>query len=206
MSFNMLVDPLAKDYKGYLINWQFYNGILISNCLSDTENFENTEYGSMQRIYTAFGLMYGKGIPPFDIAYEGLKWFLSCGQTLENDEYGNQSQKQYFSFDDDSSRLFSAFMVKYGINLNKTSDLHFFEFVALINDLDKTAFRNVVDLRMLDQKDMKNYSKEQKAEIIRQKKKFAIKNALEKQYTQEQKQAIDHFEELLNGKPQEKQE
>lgn len=198
MSFNMLLDPLPIEYKGYLIKWQFYSGILISNCLSDTENFDNTEYGVLEKIYTAFELLYGKGIPPFDTAMSGLKWFLSCGQI--NTSNSRENQKQYFSFDDDNTRLFSAFMVKYGINLNKSTDLHFFEFISLINDLDKTAFRNIVDLRMLEPKDMKNYSKEQKAEIIKQKKKFAIKKVLDKQYTPEQKQAIDHFEELIKPK------
>ena len=94
MSFNMLLDPLPIEYKGYLIKWQFYSGILISNCLSDTENFDSTEYGVLEKIYTAFELLYGKGIPPFDTAMSGLKWFLSCGQI--NTSNSKENQKQYF--------------------------------------------------------------------------------------------------------------
>lgn len=198
MNYNLLIDPLPREYKGYLIKWQFWNGILISNCLGDTENFEETDNGNAEKIYTAFNLLYGNGIPPFDVAIEGLKWYLSCGGAKENKE--ETKEEPYFSFDDDHERLFSAFMVKYGINLNRTTDLHFFEFIALMNDLNKTAFRNIVDLRMMKPKDLKNYSKEQKREILRQKKRFAIKKILNNKYTDEQKQAIDNFDKLAGIK------
>ena len=75
MNFNFLLDPLPKEYDGYLIKWQFWNGILISNCLGDSELFENSERGQIERIYTAFNLLFGKGIPPFDKALEGLSGF-----------------------------------------------------------------------------------------------------------------------------------
>lgn len=198
MNYNLLIDPAPKEYKGYLIKWQFWNGILISNCLSDTENFGDTENDNAEKIYTAFNLLYGKGIPPFDIAIEGLKWFLSCGGIKQDNH--DEKTEQYFSFDDDHERLFSAFMVKYGINLNKTIDLHFFEFIALMNDLNKTAFRNIVDLRMMKPKDIKNYSREDKLEILRQQKRFAIKKVLDNQYTDKQKQAIDNFDKLVGLK------
>ncbi len=90
-------------------------------------------------------------------------------------------------------------MTKFGINLNKTTDLHFFEFIIY-----KTPFRNVVGLRVIKTKDLKNYSKEQKAEILKQKRKFAIKQVLEKKYTDDQKQAIDYFDNLV-GMNKEKQ-
>lgn len=198
--YNLLIDPLPKEYEGYLIKWQFYNGILISECLSDTEIFSSDEQGQIERIYTAFTLLFGNGIPTFDVALSGLKWFLSCGASEEKTEENSDQSEQYFSFEDDRNRLFSAFMVKYGINLNKADDLHFFEFIALMNDLHKTSFRNVVDIRMMGSKDMKNYSREQKQEIIALKRKFAIKKALEQQYTDEQKRAIDHFERLIGLK------
>jgi hypothetical protein len=91
-------------------------------------------------------------------------------------------------------------MVKYRINLNKADDLHWFEFVALMSDLNKTAFRNIVDLRMLTPQDMKNYSGQQRQKIARQKRKFAIKKTLETKYTDEQIQAIDNFDRLIGKK------
>ena len=70
----------------------------------------------------------------------------------------------------------------------------------MMNDLNKTAFRNIVDLRMMTQKDMKNYSKEQKQEIARQKRQFAIKKSLEQALTEEQIQEIDKFDRLVGKK------
>lgn len=195
--FNMIIDSLPKSYEGYLINWQFWNGILISDCLS-SDDFTNDDNGQIERMCIAFNLLFGNGVPPYGIAIDGLKWFLNCGAEINAET--NKKGEQYFSFDDDKERIFSAFMVKYGINLNKTDDLHWFEFIALMNDLDKTAFRNIVDLRMIKPNDMKNYSKEQKQEIVRQKRHFAIKKSLEQTFTKEQIQAIDKFDRLVGKK------
>ena len=157
----------------YKENYSFRTGILISQALSDTDTFKDDDDGRMERLFTAFNLLYGKGLPPFEIALNGLKWFMRCGVPENNRRPNPNDNKEYFSFDADKDRLFSAFMVRYRINLNR-EELHFFEFIALFNDLSKTSFRNVVDLRQMDSKELKKYSKEDRAEIIRQKKYFAI--------------------------------
>ncbi len=87
-------------------------------------------------------------------------------------------------------------MVKYGINLNR-DDLHFFEFIALFNDLSKTSFRNVVDLRQMSNKELKKFSKEDRIEILKQKKYFAIKKTLNNNFTEEQTKSIDKFDKLV---------
>ena len=46
---------------------------------------------------------------------------------------------------------------------------------------------------------MKNYSSLQKAEILKQKRKFAIKKSLEQTYTSDQIQAIDNFDKLISS-------
>ena len=65
--------------------------------------------------------------------------------------------------------------MKYGINLNK-SNMHFFEFLPLFNDLDKTAFRRIVDLRRMTSQEIKKYSKEDQLAIRKMKQEFALKN------------------------------
>lgn len=193
---NILLDVLPKEYEGYLINYSFRTGILISQALGDTETFKDDDDGRMERLFTAFNLLYGKGLPPFEIALNGLKWFMRCGATENNRELNPNDNKEYFSFDVDKDRLFSAFMVRFRINLNR-EELHFFEFIALFNDLSKTSFRNVVDLRQMDSKELKKYSKEDRAEILRQKKYFAIEKTLNQSFTKEQIEAIDKFDKLV---------
>ena len=62
---NILLDVLPKEYEGYLINYSFRTGILISQALGDTEMFKDDDDGRMERLFTAFNLLYGKGLPPF---------------------------------------------------------------------------------------------------------------------------------------------
>lgn len=165
MDVNILIDDLPTEFHGYLINYTFRSGILISECLNDKEIKNDTE-----RIYTSFRILYGRGIPPFDEAFEGLKWFLSGG-AIKNDN--NNNSKSLFSFIKDRNMIFSAFMMKYNINLNK-SNMHFFEFLSLFNDLDKTAFRRIVDLRSMSPREIKSYSREQRQKIYKLKEEFAL--------------------------------
>lgn len=190
---NILLDVLPKEYEGYLINYSFRTGILISQALSDTDTFKDDDNGRMERLFTGFNLLYGKGLPTFETAFNGLKWFMSCGATENKKPMNPNDNREYFSFNDDKERLFSSFMVKYRINLNR-EELHFFEFIALFNDLSKTSFRNVVDLRQMSSKELKKFSKEDRAEIIRQKKYFAIEKTLNNKFTEEQIKAIDEFD------------
>lgn len=197
--FNILVDILPTEYEGYLINYQYYNGILISECLKDNEHlFANDEQGQIEKIYTAFTILYGNGIPnEFETALNGLNWFLSCGK--ENNT-SNEDKTEYFSFEQDSEYIYSAFRVKYNINLAKEKNLHWFEFIYLFNDLAKTSFREIVNLRMIKPSEYKNYSKETVKEIMKQKQKFALKSNNQVYLTDEEKQKIDVFYNLIGTK------
>ena len=53
---------------------------------------------------------------------------------------------------------------------------------------------------MFKPKELKNYSQERKSEILKQKWKFVIKKFLENHYTDEQKRAIDYFDNLVKIK------
>lgn len=165
MPFNLLTDSLPDNFEGFLINYSFRAGILISECLSD-ESFES----EFDRIIVASRLLFGKGLPDLETSVRGLNWFLNGGSECKNSGDGNV----LFSFVEDSNMIFSAFMLKYGINLNK-SKMHFFEFLALFNDLDKSAFKRVVDLRAMSYEDVKKYSKEDRYKIMKLKDYFALK-------------------------------
>lgn len=198
--YNILTDGLPKDYDGYLINYQYYNGILINDCLTDDEQlFDNTDNGRLEKIYTAFTILYGNGIPnDIETAISGLNWFMSCGQ--DNDEQDKKDNTKYFCFNQDSQYIYSAFRTKYNINLAKDTDLHWFEFIYLFNDLSKTAFREIVNIRMMKPNDMKNYSKEAKLEIQKQKEKFKLKNNnIEEYFTDEERKKIDEFYKLVSS-------
>ena len=170
MMFNILTDELPKSFEGYLINYNFRTGILISECMVDTA-FDDIPNGEYERLMTASMILFGKGVPGIGTAVRGISWFLNGG--VEQKQNDNGAGETLFSFVEDRNMIFSAFMTKYGINLNN-SNMHFFEFLALFNDLDKTAFRRVVDLRAMKSKDIKKYSAEDRNEILKLKEQFAL--------------------------------
>ena len=190
METNILIDDLPTDYNGYLINYTFKSGILISECLNDN-NFKDER----EKVYAALRILFGRGIPPIETALDGLKWFLSGGMAIKNKD-DNKNSKNIFSFSQDRNMIFSAFMMKYNINLNK-SNMHFFEFLSLFNDLDKTAFKRVVDLRTMTPKEIKSYSREQRQRIYKLKEEFAIENNGQQQ---EEKTKFDLLMEKFNDK------
>lgn len=195
--FNILTDILPKEYEGYLINWQYYNGILIDQCLRDREElFTNDNQGKIEKIYTAFTILYGNGIPEFNKAFEGLKWFMSCGKS-DNEE---KSTQECFCFEHDSGLIYSAFRVKYNLNLSQEKNLHWFEFLYLFNDLSKTAFREIVNIRLMKSSDYKHYSKEAKREIIRQKEKFYSNSRKSNIMSEKEHKLIEEFYSSLSKK------
>ena len=99
---NIIIDDLPYEYEGYLINYNFRTGILISECLIDGE-FEDNEDGEEERIWTSLRILYGKGVPPTDIALKGLSWFLNCGDVQCNKE--QEVSELLFSFFEDRNRI-----------------------------------------------------------------------------------------------------
>lgn len=176
--FNILLDSLPEDYKGWLIRTDYRIGIQISLCLQD-ENLEKNE-----RVFIALSLLYGNGIPPLEIAAEGLMWFLRFGEEAREDV--QTSGKQLLFLDFDHARIMSSFRKTYGIELHKAK-LHWFEFQAMLDCLDEdSSLSNAIQIRGTDTSDMKG---KQRANYER------IKQNLTPpvHYTEDEQAAIDEF-------------
>ena len=181
--FNMLLDRLPTDYKGYLIRTSFRIGIQICLCLDDDE------YDDEEKYYIVMNLLYGNSLPDTDIAIEGLKWFMSCGnpnkQTVSD-------EKTLFYWDFDAPRLYSSFQQTYNIDLT-TADIHWFKFIAMLGSLNKdSSFSQAVEIRQYDMKDLKG-----KARADMQKMKQNLTPPVE--YTDEEQKKLDEFNALLSG-------
>ena len=178
--FNLLLDPLPEDYEGYLIRTDYRIGVQISQALED----EELEPG--ERMQVALGLLFGNGVPEAETAFAGLQWFLSGGQEVENtgDEPEAGDGIRYFSFDADAGRLYSGFRRAYGVDLDKTQ-MHWFRFLALLADLGKCAFTQVVDYRSAD---LSKMDKETKKAYLAMRRKFALpqpESAAEQEFLRE---------------------
>ncbi len=166
--YNILLDRMPAEYDGYLIRTDYRIGIQIAAALEDDE------LEPYERLGVAFALLYGEGQPPADIAYKGLAWFLSGGAEPEGKsggaEGGESGGMQYFSFDHDATRLYSGFRRAYGIDLDKES-MHWFRFLALLGDLGKCAFTQVLEYRTAD---LSKMDKETRRAYMAMRRKFAL--------------------------------
>lgn len=193
--YNIILDKLPNEYMGYLIRSDFRIGIQLSVCLSDVDLSEE------ERIINALLLLFGNGMPPFEIAYKGLIWFLSCGQKMGVEDKDNDDLESYYassdsnkvetlSFEQDIVLIYSAFRRTFNIDLAKSS-MHWFEFNALLNDIGECSLSNIIQIRTTKQSDI---PKDKKAEFARLKRKYEIK----KKVSQEELAEKEKWSQIFN--------
>lgn len=187
--YNIVLDKLPTEYKGYLIRSDFRVGIQISTCLSDDEL--TTE----ERITSASFLLFGSGVPDINTAWAGIVWFLSCGQKeisiddIESESTG-EKEAEVLSLEQDITCIYSAFRKCYGIDLAR-AQMHWFEFCALLSDISGCLMTNIIEIRTTKTSDV---DKKNRGKLLKLKSKYAIIKA--ESMTEEEKAAIDRFEEL----------
>lgn len=191
--FNVLLDKLPTEYKGFPIDSDFQTGIQIMQALDDKE------LSQQERIATALNLLFltedGNGnpmpLPDGQTAINGLVWFL----TDWNHDHNTKTEKtRVTDYDIDQWRIYSAFRQHYRINLN-TDRLHFWEFMGLLTTLPECAYTRVIDIRM--KKITPKMGKDEKKAYAELKKVYALERSNEVEYTDSQKEAIDEFDRMM---------
>lgn len=200
--FNVMLDSLPTEYKGFPINNSFRIGIQIFQLLNDNE------FSDSEKFYKAYDLLFldedketgesvpfkdenGEEIPLPDIqtAQEGIQWFLSDWYT-DNPIKSKEETKKDMDYDIDQWRIFSAFLTQFGINLN-TADMHFWVFIGLLSTLEECAFTRVLDIRTkkIDPK-MKPSDKKSLKEV---KERYALETVEDAQMSAQEKAEYDAF-------------
>lgn len=179
--YNALLDRLPEDFDGWLIRTDYRIGVQIQLCISDPELSDS------DKTAIALQLLYGRGVPDFQTAMEGLQWFLSCGNPTEECD----REEPVFSFEVDAGRIVSAFKKVFGLDISRER-LHWFEFVPMLGDLAKTSFTDVISIRTTDASEICD---KKRAEFVRMKERFS----LAEQYTAYERGKIDAFMEKLNS-------
>lgn len=161
---NIILDGLPEEYKGYLIRTDFRIGIQISEALNDV-NLADPE-----KMMTAMRLLYGSGMPSdFQLASEGLKWFMSGGQP--NEESSSDGKPPTFDFEQDNRFVYSAFRARFGIDLTRER-LHWFAFLAMLSDLGGCSLSDIIGIRGTN---LSNLSDEQRRVYAELQAKYRIK-------------------------------
>lgn len=197
--FNVLLDPLPTEYEGFPIDSDFQTGIQIMQVLEDTE------LSKQEQIGTALSLLFpqkedeeGNLLPFPDIhtAIAGMKWILT---EWHHDKPNKKDKARVTDYDIDQWRIYSGFKQHYGINLN-TDKLHFWEFMGLLTTLPECAYTRVIDIRT--RKINPKTSAEEKKAIWEMKQIYAL-DVIEEEITEEDKEAIEAFRNLVKAGRQE---
>ena len=191
--FNVLLDKLPTEYKGYPIDSDFQIGIQILQAMEDEELTEQEQIG------TALSLLFlqedsAGNVLPFpdeQTAAEGIVWFLT---DWNHDNNSKGDKTKVTDYDIDQWRIYSAFRQHYGINLN-TDKLHFWEFMGLLTTLPECAYTRVIDIRA--KKITSKMGKDEKNAYTELKKVYALDQPKEVEYTDSQKEAIDDFDRMM---------
>ena len=192
--FNVLLDPLPTEYKGFPIDTDFGIGIQIMQVL------ENEDLSQQERTGKALSLLFitedeegnPLAIPDINTALEGMKWFLT---DWHHDKPNEKDKAKVTDYDIDQWRIYSAFRQHYGINL-QTDSLHFWEFMALLTTLPECAYTRVIDIR--SRKINPKMGAEEKKALKEAKKIYAL-DVIEEDLTDEEKESVDAFMKLVKG-------
>lgn len=173
--YNALLDRLPEDFQGWLIRPDFRTGVQIQLCAADPDLSDSDKTAA------ALFLLFGKGMPDFQTAVQGLSWFLSCGNPVPQDPC---REPDVYSFEMDAGRIVSAFKKVFHRDISREK-IHWFEFVPMLADLSGTAFASVIDIRTTSPNDV---SEKKRAEFLRMKRRFA----LAERFSDEEKAVINN--------------
>ena len=202
IKFNPLLDKFPEEYNGIKLNTDFRVGILLSLL------FSSGKVSDYDKKIEALNLLYGKnweqtGVDVVEL-WDGVLWFVNAGynkctnkvESIYSDDdtdeealVDSDGKKLIFDteykaddgvldFEFDASRIYTAFLRTYGVDLTDAS-MHFFKFMFMLSDIDSDATHSkVIDIRQTNLKDM---DKKQRAAYIRLKKVYAIPTELDEE-------------------------
>lgn len=184
--FNVMLDKLPTEYKGYPINDDFRIGIQMFQIMNDSELSE------MEQFYKACELLFdvdgANQLPDMQTMQDGIQWFLS-GWYTDNPVNDEKKEHKDMDYDIDQWRIFSAFLTQFGINLNEV-DMHFWVFMGLLSTLEECSFTRIVDIRTkkIDPK----LKPSDKAELKKVKERYALEQ-VDEEMTPQEKADYDAF-------------
>lgn len=179
------MDRLPEEWEGIPIDSDYQTGIQMFWALEDEELTDE------ERIFFAGRLLFGKNMPKdMNKVVEAINWFLGGWNTDKLPK--GKTEKPVMDYQADQWRIWVAFLRQYNINVNRKK-LHFWEFMALLRNLEECSFTRVIDIRtkVLDAK----MSKEEQKYYREQKKIYELESK-PKEYTEKEASDIDEFDRL----------
>lgn len=192
---NVLMDPLPEEWNGYRLNTDFTIGIQMMQAQYDNAiaDFEKTD----SLMYLLFADEDGslQEHPEGEEFKECVNWFLN-GWFHDHPEE-RRDKTRNVDYDVDQWRIYADFLQVYGIDLSST-DMHWWKFCGLLWNMPyrQSAFQQVVYARTAVPD--RNSGAEERKRIRENKKKYALEQLNEpKEYTAEEKSAIDAYDRMM---------
>lgn len=186
--YNILLDPLPKDWNGYPIDTDYQTGIMISQCLAD-ESLSDVE-----KFYIAAWLLFPTDSKPDNEGIgKAINWYMT---DFLHDNYPEKKRNDVvMDWDIDQWRIYAAFWAQYHIDLNRTR-MHWFQFMGLLTNLEECAFTRVMDIR---QKEITGKMSPEEKKLYRDAKKiYEIKPPKDDRITPEEQARINDFMKYAN--------
>lgn len=145
---NRFPDTVCIQEVSYDINTDFRIGIRFEMMMMDS----TISYG--EKILQALQLYYPVIPEDINAAVEQFLWFYCCGVDVNTSDNVNKkssgSDDIMFSYEQDQSMIYTAFLLYYHIDLNAVKNLHWWKFKQLFNELpDDAKIKKVMMYRMI---------------------------------------------------------
>lgn len=118
---------------------------------------DEVEENDMQQVFECMAQVYERVPDNLLEAAATLNWFVRCGKEEKKKRPSNKilgiNSNDPFDFEVDGEMIYSAFRRNdvYGIDLHTIPYLHWWEFMAMLNDLpDSVKLSRVMDYRIID--------------------------------------------------------
>lgn len=186
--YNILLDPLPKDWNGYPIDTDFQTGIMISQCLTDDS------LSDLEKFYVTAWLLFPTDSRPDNAGIgKAINWYMT---DFLHDNYPEKKRNDVvMDWNIDQWRIYAAFWAQYHIDLNRTR-MHWFQFMGLLTNLEECAFTRVMDIR---QKEITSKMSPEQKKVYRDAKKiYEIKPPKDDTITPEEQARINDFMKYAN--------
>lgn len=132
---------------------------------------DNPYCNEYDKIFGAIFIFFKWEIPDnIESALNELNKFIMCNK----DYYSTGDNQKSYDFEQDYLEIWSAFMSKYGIDLNKDLTMHWWEFKARFDDLPSDSkIKEIINIRQMKIPDASNM--EYRQSVIMAKKTYELK-------------------------------
>lgn len=165
--YNPLIDKFPTKYKNVELNTDFRVALEIFRIQSDPSKDDTTKkLEALNKLYK-FEIHLDDPADLVEFAWSGLEWFLKGGdghfinivEKDEDEENNNEDDEESnvkkgvnedfpLDYDFDSSRIYTAFLRSYDINLIEIEYMHYFDFLYRLQDIDdECALSRVMGFR-----------------------------------------------------------